>query len=38
MILNQQEQETEERQYACVGVLPFPGLPFCAAQRGGSDK
>jgi hypothetical protein len=32
------KQETEERQYACIGVFPFSGLPICAAQRDGDSK
>lgn len=34
MILNQ--QETEERRFACIEAFPFPSLPICAVQRDGS--
>jgi len=35
MVLNQ--QETEERRFARIEALPFPGLPICAVQRGGNN-
>lgn len=29
------QQETEERRFACIGAFLLPGLPICAVQRDG---